>query len=233
MKVFISIVIGLLLFSFITENIFAETKFSLSITGGKKKDEVMTISASITGSNCGDAEQQVVEVLLNGEGAGYPFAADFSNAQITAYLNGQLIPGHRRYVTNPPMINDLILHADPSFTFNPKKDTLTVYISGVRRGNVGGMSLALYLMANDRGNTPMYDSCIAGYKIYNTITPLSDSELLEPSQAANPLVSQTAQVLGAKKSLNKTPAKFPEAFRKLPFSSLAPAILQNVQRFFL
>ena len=157
---------------------YADTTFSLSLTGGKKKEDIMTVSAQIKGGKCGDDPRQIVEVMLNGVGPGFPFAADFVNSKISASLNGKEITGSKRIFTNPPMVDSIVLHADTPFTYDPKKDVVNVYVSNIRRGNVGGLAFDLYLLEHDRTDLPSYDGCFTGNKYYNTKTPLSDSELI-------------------------------------------------------
>ncbi len=215
----------------LSELAFADTNGKIVISGAKKKDDAMVITATLSGSSCGDTERNIVEVLVHGAGAGYPFAADFSNAEIVAYKNGQQISGHRRYVTNPPMINDIMLHANPSFTYDPKKDTVTVRVTGAKRGNVGGMALGVYLMEHEPNDTPAYDGCASLYSFYNTITPLSDSGLMEGYIPGQQPHKEDVKGLQKNAVFEYIPVVLPHKIKSPFFSSLAPVVLKDVQKF--
>ncbi len=206
-KVFI---ISFIILFLITPSLsYASTTFNLSLTGGKKKEDTMSVSAVLKGGNCGDDTRQIVDIMLNGNGAGYPFAADFANSQISAALNGTPLTGSRRIFTNPPIIDSIVLHLDTPITYDPKKDVVNLYVSNIRRGNVGGVSFDMYLLEHERTNESWFDACFTGNKYYNTKTPLSDSELIAGDVPKSPTVTKSAPTIAIKKaspSATMTPA---------------------------
>jgi hypothetical protein len=179
---------------------YADTTFNLSLTGGKKKEDLMSVSAVLKGGNCGEDTRQIVDIMLNGNGAGYPFAADFANSQISAALNGTPLAGSKRIFTNPPMIDSIVLHLDTPFTYDPKKDVVNLYVSNIRRGNVGGVSFDMYLLEHERTSESWFDACFTGNKYYNTKTPLADSELIAGDVAKNATITKTAAATVVKKA---------------------------------
>ena len=179
---------------------YADTSFSLSLTGGKKKEDSMSVSAVLKGGNCGEEPRQIVDIMLNGNGAGYPFAADFANSQISAALNGTPLSGSRRVFTNPPIIDSIVLHLDTPFTYDPKKDVVNLYVSNIRRGNVGGISFDMYLLEHERTSESWFDACFTGNKYYNTKTPLSDSELIAGDVPKNATITKMATATVLKKA---------------------------------
>jgi hypothetical protein len=199
---------------------YADTTFNLSLTGGKKKEDLMSVSAVLKGGNCGEDTRQIVDIMLNGNGAGYPFAADFANSQISAALNGTPLAGSKRIFTNPPMIDSIVLHLDTPFTYDPKKDVVNLYVSNIRRGNVGGVSFDMYLLEHERTSESWFDACFTGNKYYNTKTPLSDSELM-----AGDVPPQTGVI--TKKAASSVKKASPSATMTPPPPPLAKVVVKK------